>query len=73
MVASNSSTINFTNGGEYFPSTTHSGNAEINTKFNNKINNKFRASFTDVVDDRDVTGTPFPAVTISTYAIVALL
>ena len=40
----------------------------MNTKFNNKTNNKFRVSFTDVVDDRDVTGDPFPAVTISSYA-----
>ncbi len=64
---STNSTINFTNSAEFFPSTTHSGTLELNTKFTNKLNNKFRASFTDVVDDRGVTGTPFPNVSISGY------
>ncbi len=64
---STNNTINFTNSAEFFPSTTHSGNIELNTKFSNKINNKFRASFTDVVDDRDVTGNPFPNVNIAAY------
>ena len=64
---STNNTINFTNSAEFFPSTTHSGNIELNTKFSNKSNNKFRASFTDVVDDRGVTGTPFPNVSITGY------
>lgn len=64
---STNSTINFVNGAEFFPSTTHSGNAELNTKFSNKMNNKFRVSFTDVVDDRGPTGSPFPAVTLQSF------
>lgn len=64
---SSNSSINFTNGAEFFPSTTHSGNAELNTKFSNKLNNKLRVSVTDVVDDRGPTGSPFPRVTISGF------
>ncbi len=64
---STSNSINFVNGAEYFPSTTHSGNLELNTKFNNKINNKFRVSFTDVVDDRAETGSPFPKIVINAF------
>jgi hypothetical protein len=37
---------------------------ELNSRFTNRINNKFRASYTNVVDDRGVVGTAFPAVTI---------
>ncbi|MEO6253001.1 MAG: TonB-dependent receptor [Ferruginibacter sp.] len=59
--------INFVNSAEFFPSTTHSGNLELNTKFSNKVNNKFRASITDVVDDRGPTGQPFPNVQIVSY------
>ncbi|MBC7934759.1 MAG: TonB-dependent receptor [Rhizobacter sp.] len=64
---STNNSINFTSGAEFFPSTTHSGNAELNTKFSNKMNNKFRVSFTNVVDDRGPTGTPFPAVTLQQF------
>lgn len=64
---STANTINFENSAEFFPSATHSGNAELNTKFSNKVNNKFRVSFTDVVDDRGPTGDPFPAVTLQTF------
>ena len=60
-------TINFTNGAEVFPSVQHSGNLELNSKFSNKLNNKFRVSFTDVVDDRMIAGTPFPSVTITSF------
>ncbi|HRF25844.1 MAG TPA: TonB-dependent receptor [Ferruginibacter sp.] len=58
------SNINFLSSAEFFPTTTHSGNAELNTKFNNKMNNKFRVSFTDVVDDRAPVGQDFPAIQI---------
>ncbi len=61
------STINFLNSAEVFPSTTHSGNVELNSKFSNKANNKIRVSFTDVVDDRGPKGNPFPNVSISSY------
>ncbi len=64
---STDNTINFTNSAEYFPSTTHSGNIELNTKFSNKMNNKFRVSGTDVVDDRGATGALFPNVSIAAF------
>ena len=62
---SSNTAINFMNGAEVFPSTTNSGTFELNSRFTNKINNKFRATFTRVVDDRGVYGTPFPNVTIN--------
>ncbi|MEO6729753.1 MAG: TonB-dependent receptor [Ferruginibacter sp.] len=64
---STNANINFVNGAEFFPSVTHSGNIELTTKFSNNSNNKFRASITDVVDDRNVYGTPFPNVQIVSY------
>ncbi len=59
--------IAFVNGSQFFPSTTHSGNIELNSKFNNKVNNKFRASITDVNDDRGALGDPFPSISIAAY------
>ena len=64
---SSATSINFVNGGEYFPSITHSGNLELNSKFSNKSNNKFRVSITDVLDDRDVIGKKFPRVSIAAF------
>lgn len=64
---STATNINFTNSAEFFPSTTHSGNIELNTKFSNQLNNKFRVSFTDVVDDRGPTGQAFPNGQIFSY------
>ena len=64
---STNNAINFVNSAEFFPSTTHSGNLELNSKFSNKVNNKFRVSFTDVVDDRGPTGSPFPAVSLQSF------
>ena len=59
--------INFTNGAQFFPSVTHSGNVELNSKFSNTFNNKFRASFTNVRDDRGFVGDPFPTITIAAF------
>ena len=61
---SSSSTINFVNGGEYFPSTTHSGTIELNSKIGIRTNNKARLTLTKVVDDRGITGSPFPNIQI---------
>lgn len=61
---SSASSINFVSGAEYFPSTTHSGTGELNSKFGNRMNNKIRVALTRVVDDRAVVGTPFPNVQI---------
>ena len=64
---STATNINFVNSAEFFPSVTHSGNLELNTKFSNKANNKLRISVTDVVDDRGPKGSPFPNVQIVSY------
>jgi len=61
---SSASTINFINGAEYFPSTTHSGTIELNSRLGSMTNNKARITLTNVVDDRAITGTPFPNVQI---------
>ena len=59
--------IAFSNGAQFFPSITHSGNIELNSKFTNKVNNKIRVSVTDVNDDRGFVGTPFPSISLSSY------
>jgi hypothetical protein len=56
--------INFVSGAEFFPSVTHSGGAELNTKFSNRASNLLRVSVTRVVDDRDIVGKPFPSLSI---------
>ena len=63
--ASNSTRINFFNGGYLFPSTTHSGSIELNSRFSNKLSNKLLVTVTDVEDDRDPLGAPFPRVTLN--------
>lgn len=62
---SSNSTINFLNNGFEFPTTTHSGSFELNSKFNNNINNKLLITMTDVKDDRGALGNPFPRVRIN--------
>ena len=62
---SSNSTINFLNNGFEFPTTTHSGSLELNSKFNNNANNKLLITMTNVVDDRGAMGNPFPRVTIN--------
>ncbi len=62
---SSNSTINFFNNGVLFPSTTHSGSLELNSKFNNNVNNKLLITMTSVVDDRGAIGDNFPRVSIT--------
>jgi outer membrane receptor for ferrienterochelin and colicin len=64
---SSNTSIAFLNGAQFFPSTTHSGSFELNSKISNRVNNKFRVSFTDVIDDRGFIGNPFPNVVINGY------
>jgi outer membrane receptor for ferrienterochelin and colicin len=61
---SSTTAINFFNGAEFFPSVTHSGTAELNTRFANNKTNLLRATYTRVRDDRAITGSPFPNVSI---------
>lgn len=62
---SSNTQINFFNNGYEFPTTTHSGSLELNSKFNNNVNNKLLITLTDVTDDRGAIGSPFPRVTIT--------
>ncbi len=66
------STINFLNNGYAFPTTTHSGSFELNSRFKSDISNKLLATFTQVTDDRGPIGSAFPRVTIrdSTSSII---
>ena len=62
--ASNSGIINFFNNAETFPSVTNSSAFEWRANFGNTASNKLIIGYTNVRDDRGVTGNPFPNVTI---------
>ncbi|NQV76885.1 MAG: TonB-dependent receptor [Lutibacter sp.] len=63
--ASSSTTgIRFSSAGIYFPSTTNTTSAELNSKFSEKTSNSLTLAYTSVLDDRDPVGNPFPAVRI---------
>ncbi|WP_026211617.1 TonB-dependent receptor [Lewinella cohaerens] len=57
---SNQFTINYENNGVYFPSTTNSFAAELNSMFGTKASNNFVLGITSVRDDRDPIGNDFP-------------
>ena len=57
-----STTINFSNNGVYFPSTTNSSAAELNSRFGVNTSNNLILGFTAVHDDRDAIGDDFPFV-----------
>lgn len=59
-----SSTINFSNNGIYFPSTTNSSALELNSRFGATMSNNLIVSYVTVRDDRDPIGNPFPYVFI---------
>jgi hypothetical protein len=56
--------INFSNQYEFFPSITNSTALELNSTFNSKYSNRLIIGYTDVNDDRDPLGNPFPSVSI---------
>ncbi len=60
----NSRTINFSNNGVYFPSTTNSSALELNSSFGTGASNNLILGYTRVFDDRDPIGALFPSVTI---------
>jgi hypothetical protein len=59
-----SSTVNFSNNGVYFPSTTNSTALELNSRFGIDYSNNLIIGFTSVRDDRDPIGDNFPYVYI---------
>ncbi len=62
--ATSSTTINFYNNGYIFPSTTHTGTAELRTAFKGNKTNRLLVTYTNVLDDRNPLGAKFPRVTI---------
>ena len=61
---SSATAINFINGSQLFESTTNTTALELSSKFGNKFSNNLVVAYTDVNDDRDASGTPFPTVQI---------
>lgn len=60
----NSNTINFSNNGVYFPSTTNSSAIELNTTIGAGMSNNLIVGFTNVSDDRGSLGGDFPYVIV---------
>ena len=57
-------TINFSNNGIYFPSTTNSSAIELNSRFGTEFSNNLILSYVAVRDNRQTMGDPFPYVFI---------
>ncbi len=62
---SSSTTINFFNNGYIFPTKTHTGTGELRSSFKGNKTNRFLLTYSDVLDNRDPIGQPFPRVTIT--------
>jgi len=58
-------TINFSNNGIFFPSTTNSSALELNSRISDKLANNLILGYTTVLDDRDPLGTDFPYIFIN--------
>lgn len=61
---SSATAISFINGSQIFNSTTNSTSLELNSRFGNKFSNNLVVAYTNVADDRDAAGNPFPTVQI---------
>jgi hypothetical protein len=62
---SSATSINFDNGGVYFPSTTHSFSGELKSLVGRTSSNKLLVTYSNVNDDRSFIGDPFPRVTLT--------
>lgn len=60
---SSNTLVNFSNSGQTFPSTTNNGSIELKSNFSNS-SNSLLLGITTVRDDREVTGQPFPSISI---------
>jgi hypothetical protein len=63
--SSSSTSINFFNGGVYFPSTTSSFSAELKSMIGRNSSNKLLVTYTNIEDKRSILGDPFPRVAIT--------
>ncbi|HMQ49553.1 MAG TPA: TonB-dependent receptor [Saprospiraceae bacterium] len=61
----NNATLNFSNNGVFFPSTTNSSALELNSRFTDALSNNLIIGYTTVRDDRDPIGGDFPYVFIN--------
>jgi outer membrane receptor for ferrienterochelin and colicin len=61
---SSRNTLNFFNNGQFFPSTSHSGSLELNSRLRNNASNRLLITYTNVLDDRGPIGEAFPRVRI---------
>ena len=61
---SSATAISFINGSQLFSSTTNTTALELNSRFGNKFSNNLVVAYTNVLDDRDASGSPFPSVQI---------
>lgn len=62
---SSSTTINFSNGGVYFPSTTNTFTGELKSRFARNLNNRLLVTYSNVLDDRSYVGDPFPRISLN--------
>ena len=60
-----STRINFYNNGYQFPNTTSTYTAELRSSLKGNATNRLLVTFTNVIDNRDPIGTPFPRVSIT--------
>lgn len=63
-----SNTINFTNNGIFFPTTTNSTALEVNSRFSPSTSNSLILGYTTVTDDRDPLESDFPYIYIEDEA-----
>ncbi|MDE3234706.1 MAG: TonB-dependent receptor [Bacteroidota bacterium] len=61
---SSSTSINFGNGAVYFPNKTNSVSAELKSLVGRSSTNKLLVTYSSVIDDRGIVGSPFPRVSI---------
>jgi hypothetical protein len=61
---SSATSISFDNGAQFFESITNSTSLELNSRFGNKFSNNLVVAYTNVADDRNAAGNPFPSVQI---------
>ena len=57
-------TVNFSNSGVFFPTTTNTTVLQLNSRIGESMSNELRVGFTAVRDDRDPLGEPFPSINI---------
>jgi hypothetical protein len=61
---SSATAISFINGSQLFESVTNSSSLELSSRFGNKFSNNLVVAYTNVADDRNPSGDPFPTVQI---------